>query len=108
MEKEFNAFFKAKSISYKPKPEKKDLADDFEDEMNQEIINVIKTNQEKCKVILENENENLSVKMSDENKDCEKNETRTAKIEEDEEDTDSEAEFATGTKLKDLISFIYY
>lgn len=99
MEKEFNAFFKAKS-NFKPKPEKKDLADDFENEMNQEIINVIKTNQEKCKVILENENETLSVKMSGENKFCEKNETKTEKIEEDEEDTDSEAELATGTNLK--------
>ena len=93
MEKEFNAFFKVKS-NYKPKPEKKDLASEFEDEMNQEIINVIKTNQKKSMAIIKNENK--PVEMTPEDGTSKKTEIKHEKVVEDEEDTDSEAELETG------------
>ncbi len=93
MEKEFNAFFKAKS-NYKPKPEKKDLASEFENEMNQEIINVIKTNQEKSMAIIKKENK--PVEMMPESGTSKKTEIKHEKLIEDEEDTDSEAELETG------------
>ncbi len=103
MEKEFNAFFKAKS-NYKPKPEKKDLASEFENEMNQEIINVIKTNQEKSMAIIKNENK--PVEMMPEGGTSRKTEIKHEKVVEDEEDTDSEAELETG--LRSLIYFTFH
>ena len=85
IENEFNAFFKSRP-NYKPKANKKELADDFESEMNQEIVKVIKQSHDECKSILKGE----------------KDQAPEAKIVEkeyeEEEDTDSEAELETGKK----------
>jgi hypothetical protein len=103
MENEFNAFFKSKS-NHKSKPEKKDLASEFENEMNQEIINVIKTNQEKTMAIIKNENK--PVEMVSESGTSKKTEIlKHEKVVEDEEDTDSEAELETGFEKFYLFHF---